>query len=538
MSGLSTTTDRHIATGSWVSPFFVLLVILLWMTAAHKVWAQEAASTFNQMLMPGPVHQTHREYENQCEKCHESFNKGAQDTLCLDCHEEQAADIDKAEGYHGRIMVEGQTCNQCHTEHEGRTFDIVGMDRGHFDHGKTDFVLEGAHKSTECSRCHEPEKYWREAPSDCHACHEQDDHHKGKLGENCEDCHVSDSWLDTTFDHDDTDFILNGAHATTSCLACHPANHYDETPSDCASCHTSDDTHGGVRGIACEDCHTVSAWDELSFDHDRDTEFSLIAAHKDTACESCHHRASEFTWTAGNECIACHRIDDTHAGRNGEHCDDCHNVSDGWDNNEFDHNKDTDFSLQGAHKEAPCEACHRGSLETELSSECIGCHKAVDVHEGVEGKSCDRCHSDEEWANARGFDHSLTNFPLLGMHSLTACSSCHEDHKFAEAELECEACHEKDNVHGDSMETACSTCHDPVTWSSTRFNHDDDTDFPLEGVHSEIQCESCHASSYNSDDLPDTCFGCHRSDDRHRGHFGTECGTCHQPDAWNLVEFR
>ncbi len=43
-------------------------------------------------------------------------------------------------GYHGRMANAGAgECRACHTEHKGRTADIVQLDRAHFDHQLTDF---------------------------------------------------------------------------------------------------------------------------------------------------------------------------------------------------------------------------------------------------------------------------------------------------------------------------------------------------------------------------------------------------------------
>ena len=44
--------------------------------------------------VPGEVIAGHVEYEYECGKCHQRFNKAAQNGLCLDCHKDTARDVE------------------------------------------------------------------------------------------------------------------------------------------------------------------------------------------------------------------------------------------------------------------------------------------------------------------------------------------------------------------------------------------------------------------------------------------------------------
>lgn len=120
------------------------------------------------LVMPGEVIEGHAEYEEDCNACHAKFKRAEQRTLCLDCHEDVAADVNAGSGFHGLSDEARDTsCAICHTDHEGRDADIVQLDEQSFDHDLTDFPLLGKHGETECGECHETGSKHREAASEC-----------------------------------------------------------------------------------------------------------------------------------------------------------------------------------------------------------------------------------------------------------------------------------------------------------------------------------------------------------------------------------
>ena len=86
--------------------------------------------------------------------------------LCLDCHKDTRADRRTGRGLHGRDPDASKLdCTHCHTDHAGRSADIVLLDPETFDHARTNFPLRDAHAAVPCSGCHvQPAKY-REAPT-------------------------------------------------------------------------------------------------------------------------------------------------------------------------------------------------------------------------------------------------------------------------------------------------------------------------------------------------------------------------------------
>ncbi|MGD8913163.1 MAG: cytochrome C, partial [Candidatus Thiodiazotropha sp.] len=80
----------------------------------------------------------------------------------------------------------------------------------------------------------------------------------------------------------------------------------------------------------------------------------------------------------------------------------------------------------------------------------------------------------------------------------------------------------------------CGECHNPNSWLLWTFDHDTKTDFPLEGKHSEVYCDSCHRTNLKEHKLsPNHCYGCHRGDDIHRGGFGRQCDRCHSSETFD-----
>jgi len=65
-------------------------------------------------------------------------------------------------------------------------------------------------------------------------CVERDDHHGGRFGTKCEQCHTPDGWEDATFDH-----------------AIFPVNHgREERVATCDTCHPN-----GTGTYTCYGCH-------------------------------------------------------------------------------------------------------------------------------------------------------------------------------------------------------------------------------------------------------------------------------------------
>jgi len=498
--------------------------------------------------MPGPVAQAHSEVEEDCSSCHTVFATGEQVQLCVDCHEDVGTDIESSQGFHGKQpTIATAECATCHADHLGREADITGLIPDTFDHSLTDFPLEDAHSIQACDGCHvegthmegteEVVTKFRDAPSECYTCHEADDAHNGRLGEECQQCHEPKTWLDTQFDHEEeTDYALLGAHGEQPCAACHIDQHYEDTPTLCIDCHKLDDVHAGSRGNDCQDCHTEKDWKTTRFKHFKETGFELEGSHAELTCNACHldNMALE---TPPTECVGCHSSNDVHQGSRGSECAECHNTRD-WEI-DFDHERENGFALLGAHNELRCEQCHTGAVTDPLPDTCEQCHDEDDPHNGTLG-ACDSCHSTSAWAKSLRFDHEFTDYPLFGLHRLATCEQCHLSQQYDEADGECFDCHVEDNPHNGTFGEACADCHNPGGWDLWRFDHDSQTAFALSGSHADLQCDACHSpSSGVAGNLSQQCGNCHLTDDIHNGQFGDRCERCHSTESFSdSVRFR
>lgn len=520
--------------------FFFLFTVLL--VSASNSYALDIEKLF----MPGDLISEHLQYQADCKHCHERGRDTTQNQLCMDCHEKIGADVTSKEGFHGRSkLVTNTECRECHTDHKGVDANIVWLDKDRFDHEATDYPLKGKHAQAECKGCHKEDKKYRETPQKCFSCHKDDDAHETELGEKCETCHNPKAWSSEQFDHDKTDFKLNHSHKEVACDLCHVDNKYKDTPKKCATCHAIKDVHQNRFGQKCDDCHSEKKWDESKFDHDRDTKYKIKGKHKSVDCNSCHavkyfEKREARKNKVNRSCYSCHKLDDVHKGKNEKKCENCHNEK-SWLDNEFDHDEKTEFPLKGAHKKASCQSCHQSDEKDKKTDKaCYSCHKHQDVHNEQQGKLCDECHNDVSWwmENVR-FDHELSDFPLIGQHAIVSCEACHPTSAFKDVEKHCESCHEDDDVHKKALGSECEVCHNPNDWLIWSFDHDEQTDFKIEGAHKELHCHSCHYKPLVKDDKKRSrCIDCHNRDDVHDGNFGPDCGKCHTQEDFKSYDIR
>lgn len=494
------------------------------------------AQTLESLVMPGDVFAAHAEVEFECSSCHKPFNRSEQRALCLDCHEDVAADVSRQAGFHGKSdSARIDECATCHTDHEGRNADILGLDEDKFDHAVTNFELLGKHLEAACEACHEPESKHREAPSECVSCHLEEDVHKESLGVECEECHSATGWDRIEFDHNSTGYSLEGKHADAGCIECHESQVFREPQQDCYGCHAADDAHEGRSGEKCENCHTPVGWNDTLFDHSRDTDFALSGGHARLACDDCHS-ADPFADGLDTACVSCHLEDDNHDGHNGTDCRGCHST-DEWQATHFNHDIDTEFELRGSHRNVVCTDCHVDPVFVSApGTSCSSCHTDDDPHGGKQGDRCDDCHGETKWQDVPMFDHDLTRFPLLGEHGNVDCESCHQTKVFADTGTDCVACHLDDDPHAGRFADDCQSCHNPVAWDLWLFDHNAQTSFSIDGAHVDVACNDCHRGSLASMRKTDgACGACHRADDVHDGEFGPDCGRCHSNRSFKDV---
>ena len=519
--------------------YLLVVVVLLSSVPGAASAAVSPTQRLEGLIMPGEVIKGHARFETKCDKCHERFDKTKQTKLCRDCHEQIDLDIKEKKRFHGKIHnIEKRECHTCHTDHKGRDMDIVQLDKEVFDHSRTEFELKGEHRSIPCSTCHQKANFYRLKQRKCIECHEEDDSHKGRMGKVCDNCHTEAGFLPAYFNHDNTDFPLRNMHEKVGCQYCHVNERYIDTPKNCYFCHYLEDVHNGDRGIKCHQCHVDERWSRIEFNHDKDTDFKIEGAHKRLLCKDCHQK-NIFKDEVKGICFSCHEVNDAHYGNYGKKCENCHTEKE-WSDIKFNHDKDTDFPLKGEHKEILCEACHKGLLFDEKTPKnCSDCHRLDDAHEGQEGEKCTNCHNEEGWIKKVVFDHDLTKFPLHGTHPLLTCEDCHSSTKFKDEDVKCIACHEKDDVHKLKLGKQCELCHGPVHWLAWTFDHNEQTDYPLDGKHEGLDCHACHTQPVKDKiKLPKNCYGCHEKDDNHDGQLGKQCEKCHITKSFKTIKIK
>jgi hypothetical protein len=502
--------------------------------------ALAAPSAFAQ-LSPGPLARPHASLEGagHCLDCHDQA-EGVSPGKCLACHRTLHERVEARRGLHAR--PEYADCKTCHVDHQGRDFALVywgQAGRGAFDHGLTGHPLEGRHRALACEACHgDPVTTFLGRDPACRSCH--DDAHRGTrlAARPCGACHGQEGFRPAPgFAHGDTGFALEGAHASLSCDACHPA----QAPSparalrlgpakgtDCASCHR--DPHQGRLGASCARCHASTSWKQAAmkaaapgFAHDR-TRFPLRGRHVGVACASCHAPGRGLR-LAHARCSDCHA--DAHLGQLAHRedrgrCEACHD-EDGFVPARFgvDEHAKTAYPLEGAHLAVACDACHPSRLAREItaaargpgggrrtvslrrpSTRCADCHAdphrgEVDARAGTGG--CASCHRVSSWADTT-FDHRATRFALTGAHAGVACAGCHPRAgdpprpRLLGTPLACAGCHRDPHAgqFADGGATLCERCHTTTDLRAARFDHEKDAAFALAGAHARLACSACH----------------------------------------------
>ena len=347
--------------------------------------------------------------------------KGHKGVPCADCHTGRSAkgqttfekiptDCNASGKCHEDSLHKGTLGKDCEACHSSGTWDALK-----FDHDKPfpddakgevkSFPLKGAHKENKCEECHTNKRQFAQTPSKCSAegCHADDDAHKGRLGDRCEQCHVETG--DNLFNHNTmSKFHLDGKHLEVRCADCHPSITFKPRPTTCFGCHPEPRVHKGQYGTQCEQCHTTKTFEDVKPLHDVG-DFSLRGMHDSLACERCHKDNRPLAGS-GNMCINCHRQDDIHGNSLSPRCGECHTQ---WSFTpaRFDHSR-VGCNLTGLHRTFACFDCHKAGNFVGLAANCASCHRddAVRVvakdpaHAGY--TDCARCHSPNFWSPQQG----------------------------------------------------------------------------------------------------------------------------------------
>ncbi len=276
-------------------------------------------SSFNHDKTKFPLKGAHANVK--CSDCHGSnLLSKPKFAKCTNCHK----DAHFGEFTANKIL---RDCKDCHSV---ESFKVTSFTM--IDHNKLKFELTGAHLAVPCQSCHYKDdiKQWhfKNIGMNCIDCHKNvhgfEIREKFMKNNDCTSCHSTEDWKKISFNHDLTNFKLEGKHQTVKCKDCHEFKtvidkiqfKFVSLKSNCETCHK--DIHFGQfnseqDGInpVCENCHGFDSWKPVKFDHEK-TVFSLKGAHEKLLCSSCHKKVIEN----GNEfikyklrdfkCASCH----------------------------------------------------------------------------------------------------------------------------------------------------------------------------------------------------------------------------------------
>jgi len=277
--------------------------------------------------------------------------------------------------------------------------------------------------------------------------------------------------------------VSSHADFEQECGHCHAPLHC-VTDTQCQDCHleiaeqrlTATGLHSAFPDVGqCEQCHkehlgreaSITQFAYQNIDHQLLSGFSLADHQWDydqnaMNCESCHSQ-NQFS-KASLDCVSCHvaeghdRIAE-HMDEFGSDCVPCHDGTDRMANFEHDHF----YALDGEHQNTDCAECHAGKVFAGTSTECVGCHEDPEIHLGIFGIQCQRCHIASAWMPAQ-----LTVHTFLVDHGEDASVSS----------LTCETCHE--NTY---TEYPCYSCHD----NQEMVDYHDEID-----IDADENCIDCH----------------------------------------------
>jgi hypothetical protein len=427
----------------------------------------------------------------QCVDCHVNNNYTLTSTACVTCH---LKDFQGTTNPNHVTANFPQTCEQCHS-----TSTWLNAT---FNHDSTGFPLTGLHTvpPRQCTDCHVNNNYNLTSTA-CVTCHLKDyqgttnpNHVTSNFPQTCEQCHSTSTWLNATFDHSTTGFVLTGSHLVPprQCTDCHVNNNYNITNTTCVSCHQTDYNNAltPVAHIAagfpttCETCHDTVQWTDGKFDHST-TGFTLTNSHlvPPRLCTDCH--VNNNYALNSTLCYSCHQKDYT-GTTNPAHstagfpttCEMCHDTIN-WTDSTFNHNN-TAFPLTGSHLAPPrlCTDCHVNGNYTTLPTTCVGCHQTDYNNTTNPGHSaqpqffpttCQTCHNTTAWTGAT-FNHTqYTQFPTNHGNANNVCATCHTNSNDYSV-FQCTGCHGNNN--------------------SKNFQHDNVSGY----VYNSVNCYQCHPS--------------------------------------------
>jgi hypothetical protein len=303
----------------------------------------------------------------------------------------------------------------------------------------------------------------------------------------------------------------------------------------------------------------LAQWDTPSRAFHKDTAFKLEGKHQAVPCAACH--INGVTKGTPQTCVSCHwvrRQDDPYRTALGSQCEQCHRPT-SWSAVRWNHSEATGMPLNPAHKALDCAACHKNRVFTGANGQCVTCHRkdydaTTTPNHAAAGFStqCTECHKASDAAfNQTRFNHNQM-FPLVGLHAIQNCATCHVGGRYAGTPRDCVGCHRSNydrttspNHAAAGFSTSCEGCHKPTdtVWKGASGTINHASFYPLVGLHATVDCATCHVGGRYAG-TPNTCVGCHRanydrtvSPNHAAAGYSTDCQGCHKASdsAWKGV---
>lgn len=120
----------------------------------------------------------------------------------------------------------------------------------------------------------------------------------------------------------------------------------------------------------------------------------------------------------------------------------------------------------------------------------------------------------------------MNKIPLLVLMVGVAVQAFSQNPHDADLRINCAACHSPDGWEIPTSAWEAGTLVSPNT--EEVFSHDQ-TNFPLQNRHAEVDCRSCHAT-LEFTIAQNTCISCHT--DLHQMTVGDDCTRCHSTEHW------
>ncbi len=291
-------------------------------------------ATFNHNATSFPLTGAHTTVP--CATCHTDNFAGTLPTNCYGCHAKDYSNTATIAGVPNHVTANfPQDCTLCHS--------TSSWLNATFNHNTTAFPLTGAHTTVPCATCH-TDNYAGTLPTNCYGCHVNDynntatmnsvpNHVTAGFPQDCTVCHTTSTWLNATFNHNNTPFPLTGAHVSVPCNSCHIGGVFAGTPTDCYSCHKADYTgttnpNHAAAGFptTCATCHTTTSWSGATFNH---TWFPANHGNANGVCATCHTNPNDYSVFQCTNCHTAAQTNPKHSGISGYvynsiNCYQCH----------------------------------------------------------------------------------------------------------------------------------------------------------------------------------------------------------------------